>query len=227
MQTVQLPKRSTAVQRRFLATILQSLSSDSQNRFDFGRHFWTDFQHPSHGCSHEEENDQSSQPITNWYFNSRHDNLTDSFLSVVSSDEIQRDFLHMELLFCFTHRTLFNLQVNCPTPSFVTCKFNRSMSTWTTVFLALYRVISIYAPFQRFIKLDNRNAKKMIIASFFISFIACMGHFSTFIVSFTSCKDGNNTIVEFYRVSWSTLITCTNENLLINSQTVDTRKCYK
>lgn len=52
----------------------------------------------------------------------------------------------------------------------------RSISSWITVFLALWRVVTLYLPFQTTLQLDNRNATILILACFLVVPLGFMPH---------------------------------------------------
>lgn len=77
----------------------------------------------------------------------------------------------------------------------------RSVSNWLTVFLAVWRVISIYTPFQTFMKLSNMNAIFTIVASFgLVPFLFIPNMFS-FRVDFVNCTFPNGRQKNFFHVS--------------------------
>lgn len=77
----------------------------------------------------------------------------------------------------------------------------RSVSNWLTVFLAVWRVITIYAPHQTFMELSNRNAIFTIVAAFgLVPFVFIPNMFS-FRVDFANCTLSNGRQKYFFYVS--------------------------
>lgn len=82
-------------------------------------------------------------------------------------------------------------------PSYSTFK---SVSTWLTVFLGVWRVITIYCPFITIIKPDMKSAKLLIVSCFAVMPLTHITHFRSYKVGHVQCNQTNGGFKDYFYV---------------------------